>query len=165
MKIAVKDANILIDLIEADLLGLWFRLDIETYTTDLVRFEIKKVSQRKTLDGFIEAGLLKVESCDPESLQAIGAIKNEHGISMADASTFFLARKLGAILLSGDDALRKAAKTSDIEVCGVFWVFDRLLEERHLTKSEACMRLRQLLNCGSFLPRNVCDERFRAWEE
>ncbi len=32
MKIAVKDANILIDLIEADLLGLWFRLGIETYT-------------------------------------------------------------------------------------------------------------------------------------
>ena len=165
MKIAVKDANILIDLIEADLLGLWFRLDIETYTTDLVRFEIKKVSQRKTLDGFIEAGLLKVESCDPESLQAIGAIKNEHGISMADASTFFLARKLGAVLLSGDGALREAATASSIEVRGVLWVFDQLLAGRHLTKSEACMRLRQLLDCGSFLPRNVCGERFRAWEE
>ena len=165
MKIAVKDANILIDLIEADLLGLWFRLGIETFTTDLVRFEIKKASQRKALDGFIEAGLLKVESCDPESLQTIGTIMNKHGISMADASTFFLARKLGAVLLSGDEALRKAAKTSDIEVRGVLWVFDQLLAGRHLTKSEACMRLRQLLDCGSFLPQGVCEERFRAWKE
>lgn len=165
MKIAVKDANILIDLIEADLLGLWFRLGIETFTTDLVRFEIKKDSQRKALDGFIEAGLLKVESCDPESLQAIGAIMNEHGISMADASTFFLARKLGAVLLSGDGALREAATASSIEVRGVLWVFDQLLAGRHLTKSEACMRLRQLLDCGSFLPQGVCEERFRAWKE
>jgi hypothetical protein len=36
MKIAVKDANVLIDLIEADLLGLWFQLGIETHTADLV---------------------------------------------------------------------------------------------------------------------------------
>jgi predicted nucleic acid-binding protein len=163
MKIAVKDANILIDLIEADLLGLWFRLGIETYTTDLVRFEIKKVSQRRTLDGFIEAGLLKVESSDSETLATIRRIKDEHGVSLADASTFVLARKLGAALLSGDDSLRKAAKASDIETCGVFWVFDRLIEKQHLSKSDACVRLRRLLDCGSFLPRSVCDDRFRSW--
>ncbi len=163
MKIAVKDANILIDLIEADLLGLWFRLGIETYTTDLVRFEIKEVSQRKTLDAFIEAGLLKVESSDSATLETIARVKDEHGVSMADASTFVLAQKLGAALLSGDDSLRKAAKASAIEICGVFWVFDRLIEEKHLSKSDACARLRRLLDCGSFLPRSVCADRFRAW--
>jgi hypothetical protein len=31
MKVAVKDANVLIDLVEGDLLGLWFRLGIETH--------------------------------------------------------------------------------------------------------------------------------------
>ena len=35
MKVAVKDANVLIDLVEGDLLGLWFRLGIETYVPDL----------------------------------------------------------------------------------------------------------------------------------
>lgn len=163
MKIAVKDANILIDLIEADLLGLWFRLDIETYTTDLVRFEIKDASQQKALDAFIEAGLLKVESSDSTALRTIARVKDEHGVSMADASTFVLAKKLGAALLSGDDSLRKAARASDIEICGVFWVFDRLIEKRHLSKADACVRLRRLLDCGSFLPRSVCDDRFRSW--
>jgi len=165
MKVAIKDANILIDLIEADLLGLWFRLGIETFTTDLVHFEIKKESQRKTLDAFIEAGLLKVESFEPELLQIIGTIKNEHRISMADASTLFLARKLGAVLLSGDERLRKAAKASELDVRGIFWIFDRLLDERLLTKHEACLRLQRLIDCGSFLPRNICDERLRAWGE
>jgi len=163
MKVAVKDANILIDLIEADLLGLWFRLDIETYTTDLVRFEIKDASQRKTLDAFIEAGLLKIESSDSATLQTIRKIKDAHGVSMADASTFVLAKKLGAALLSGDDSLRKAAKASDIEICGVFWVFDRLIEKQYLSKSDACVRLRRLLDCGSFLPCGVCADRFRSW--
>ena len=165
MKIAVKDANILIDLIEADLLGLWFRLGIETFTTDLVRFEVKEASQRKTLGGFIEAGLLKVESCDPDSLQSIVTIKDAHGISMADASTFYLARKLGAVLLSGDGALREAATASSIEVRGVIWVLDHLVEKKLLAKTEACTRLRKLLDCGSFLPRAVCEERFRVWKE
>lgn len=164
MKIAVKDANILIDLIEADLLGLWFRLGIETYTTDLVRFEIKKASQRRTLDSFVEAGLLKVECCDADTLTMIGQIKDEYGVSMADASTFVLARKLGATLLSGDNMLRKAANVADIEFRGVFWVFDRLIEEKHLSKADACLRLQRLLDCGSFLPRGVCNDRFRAWK-
>ena len=31
MKVAVKDTNVLIDLVEGDLLGLWFLLGIETH--------------------------------------------------------------------------------------------------------------------------------------
>jgi len=163
MKVAVKDANILIDLIEADLLGLWFRLGIETYTTDLVRYEIRVESQRRTLDSFVEAGLLKVETSTPENLSLASQVKAAHKISMADASTFILARSLGAALLSGDDSLRKAAKASDIEVRGVFWVFDRLIAEKLLSKSDAIVRLKRLLECGSFLPKATCAERIRAW--
>ena len=163
MKVAVKDANILIDLIEADLLGLWFRLGIETYTTDLVRYEIKLEAQRRTLDYFVEAGLLKVETSTPETLSLASQVKEEHKISMADASTFVLARSLGAALLSGDDSLRKAAKASDIEIRGVFWVFDRLIAEKLLSNSEACLRLTRLMACGSFLPKAICAERLRTW--
>jgi len=46
MKVAVKDANVLIDLVEGDLLGLWFRLGIETHVPDLVLEEIKNPGQR-----------------------------------------------------------------------------------------------------------------------
>ncbi len=60
--------------------------------------------------------------------------------------------------------LRKAAKAADIEFRGVFWVFDRLIEEKHLSKADACLRLQRLLDCGSFLPRGVCNDRFRAWK-
>jgi hypothetical protein len=46
MKVTVKDANILIDLIESELLGLWFKLGVETYISDLVQLRFKR-SRRK----------------------------------------------------------------------------------------------------------------------
>ena len=36
MRIAVQDANVLIDLELAGLFDLWFQLGVETHTTDLI---------------------------------------------------------------------------------------------------------------------------------
>ena len=58
MRIAVKDASILIDLAEGDLLGLWFQLKIETHTTDLVLREVKQETQWQRVSPFVDAGLL-----------------------------------------------------------------------------------------------------------
>ncbi len=60
MKIAVKDASVLIDLLEAGVLGSWFKLGIETHVPDLVLAEIVQPQQRPVVEGFVSAGLLKV---------------------------------------------------------------------------------------------------------
>lgn len=60
MRIAVKDASILIDLAEGDLLGLWFRLEIETHTTDLVLQEVKQETQWRRVSPFVDAKLLQI---------------------------------------------------------------------------------------------------------
>ena len=54
MKVAVKDANVLIDLVEGDLLGLWFRLGIETYVPDLVLDEIKHPNHRRIMGSVLD---------------------------------------------------------------------------------------------------------------
>ena len=41
MKIAVQDANVLIDLELAGLFDLWFQLGIGTHTTDLIKGELE----------------------------------------------------------------------------------------------------------------------------
>lgn len=41
MRIAVQDANVLIDLELAGLFDLWFQTGIETHTTDFIRAELK----------------------------------------------------------------------------------------------------------------------------
>lgn len=163
MKVAVKDANILIDLIEADLLGHWFGLGIETHTTDLVRFEIRRPAQRELLDRFVEAGMLRVEVLEADGLDVVSRCAREHRVSLADASALLLAQRLGAALLSGDAALRTATKSAGVEVRGLIWVF-RMVERAVLSKAQAAVKLKRLLEGESFLPQTVCRERIRAWE-
>ena len=42
LRIAVQDANVLIDLELAGLFDLWFQTGIETHTTDLIRAELER---------------------------------------------------------------------------------------------------------------------------
>ncbi len=164
MKIAVKDANVLIDLIEADILDHWFRLGIETHTTDLVRHEIHRPEQRQALDAHVSRGTLLIAELSAEELHLADDSARRLRVSMADASALALARKLGAALLSGDSLLRKAAAKPGIEVRGVLWVFDELVKQGFLSPSEASDRLKRILVCGSFLPLNECAERFSEWD-
>ena len=165
MKVAVKDANVLIDLIEADLLGLWFRLGIETQTTDLVRYEIRQPVQRQRIDAFVDAGSLKIVELSSEELLLVQSESRRLKVSLADASAFALARSLGAALLSGDQVLRKAAAAAGVEVRGVLWVFDRLIEDGLISAPKAATRLRHLMGIGSFLPATDCMARLHRWEE
>jgi len=51
MKIAVKDASILIDLIEGGLLDSWFSREIETYATNLVLGELTEQEQSSQIEA------------------------------------------------------------------------------------------------------------------
>lgn len=113
MRIAVKDASILIDLAEGDLLGLWFRLEIETHTTDLVLREVKHEAQWRRVSPFVDAKLLQVHPTAAADIGAVVAFSQTHGISLPDASGVFLARRLQACLLTGDRRLRHTAETDE----------------------------------------------------
>lgn len=53
MRVAVKDASILIDLAHGGFLTPWFKLGIETLTTDLVMAEIKDPNQNRIVTDCI----------------------------------------------------------------------------------------------------------------
>jgi len=164
MHVAVKDANILIDLIESDLLGLWFKLGIATYISDLVQLEIHEESQKKVLTSFIDAGLLMVEGLTPHELTTAIHVREKHRISIEDASALILAKKKQALLLSGDAALRKTAEAEGIAVHGVLWVFNCLVEKSLLTPADAITRLQDLRTSGAFLPPALCDKQIHEWK-
>jgi predicted nucleic acid-binding protein len=165
MKVTVKDANILIDLIESELLGLWFKLGVETYISDLVQLEISEESQKKILKSFIDAGLLMVEPLTPDELAAARIKRDKHRISIEDASALILAQKKKAMLLSGDGTLRKTAKAEGIDVHGVIWVLDRLVEKALLTPADAIIKLQALQALGTFLPQAICDKQIHEWRK
>lgn len=163
MRITVHDANIFIDLVETGLLDVWLEIGLDARTTDLVCHEIISPAQRPQLDKCIKNGLLKVETLEPEALLEASGCAARHGISIADASTLVVAEQLDAILLSGDQRLRFAAKSTGREVHGVIWIFEQLIASAHLRPSEAADKMESLLHMGSFLPLAVCTEAIKKW--
>ena len=163
MKIAVKDANVLIDLIEADLLGLWFQLGIETHTTDLVIHELKRAPHWQAVSLMIGAGNLRVRDFDATQLRAIQQAAGQLRVSLADASVLRLAAEIGAALLTGDRRVRMEAQARGLEVRGLLWVFDRLVEDGILDPADACTRLTRAREAGAFLPKDECEARLHRW--
>jgi len=162
MKVAVKGANVLIDLLEADLLGLWFRLGIKTHTTDLVVHEVRQPEQARVLSTMIQAGSLTVHALPAVRLNAVSKTARALKVSLADASAIALAEELSAILLSGDRRVRKEALHRGIEIRGLLWVLDEMILSHLLSPGDAAVRLNQTMLAGAFLPSHECQERHAA---
>jgi hypothetical protein len=70
---------------------------------------------------------------------------------------------LNAILLTGDRRLRLEGLKRKVEVHGVLWILDRLIEKKVLTPRLAAAKLRLMLDEGAFLPPDECNARLEKW--
>jgi len=161
--VAIKDANVVIDLVEAGLFRAWFSLGIRTVTTDIVVEELKKGAQWLHVQPMIEEGLLGVESFSMEDMALSINLGKTHGVSVADASVLHLSQKLGAVLLTGDRRLRSSSESLGLRVHGVLWIMDTLLERKMIERSQAIAGLHLLLAAGARLPKKEVDVRLVSW--
>jgi hypothetical protein len=164
MRVAVKDACVLIDLANGGLLEAWFRLDIETHTTDLVLRQVRRDEQWQRVSGFVEAGWLKVTTLSGEQVEAMCEEFAGLPIGVEDQSVLFVAMQMeDAILLTGDRRLRIEGLRRELEVKGVLWVLDQVVEKGVMSPALAAEKLRLILDSGSYLPLEECEARFRRW--
>ena len=166
MRIIVNDANILIDLVELGLLQQFFSLPFEFQTTGSIIDELYEYQQEK-LARFIRQELLTVVDFTVDELMAINELNlKKPALSTQDCSAFFQARKTGGILVTGDNTLKKYAKTNHIEAYGHLWVLDRLVEKEILSGPEASVfliALTERINPRLGLPEAECQKRHSAW--
>lgn len=165
MRIAVQDANVLIDLELAGLFDLWFQTGIETHTTDFIRVELKKGGHDQAL-AYFASGQVREHQLSFEEIMAVSKLEREIGskAKFNDCSVLFLALKLDAMLLSGDKPLRKAGNERRIEVHGTLWIFDQLVEKKLLPPGIAAAKLEHLLSLDRFFPKADCHARLRKWQ-
>jgi predicted nucleic acid-binding protein len=64
------------------------------------------------------------------------------------------------LILTGDNRLRKEAERQGIEVHGILWVFQQMIDEKILTAQKAIDKLMELERVNFWLPKVEC-ERFR----
>jgi predicted nucleic acid-binding protein len=162
--VAVNDATILIDVLEAGLLQAMLGLPIAFHVTDFVLAEILRPEQRSVLDAAVTQGLLTVDSLEPADVEAVADLAAElPALSFQDGSCLFLAQRLRAALLTGDGALRKAAAAAGLRVHGALWILDTLILEGRIDHVRATAALQGMLAAGARLPAPECERRLQQW--
>ncbi len=168
MTIVVHDASVLIDLLECDLVENWCSLKFRLVTTSFVWREINRRHQKTRLKTFVDRKLLIIEAVGAETITEIFQLKSEvpPGVTVEDVSVLHLSLKLGAILLSSDGLLRRHAESRGIEVHGILWVLETLVDHGSISPLNAADRLEKLLERGiSWLPREECRKRLAKWRK
>ncbi|MDZ7775926.1 MAG: hypothetical protein U5L09_10210 [Bacteroidales bacterium] len=126
--------------------------------------EITDPKQRKVIERIISEKKLIVYEHKAEEYADIMSLKVKN-LSFEDCSVWYYAMKLDGILLTGDGRLRKAAKNSGIEVKGIFFIIDRLVEHNKINKTEAIEKLRLLSKNNQRLPKSEIIKRIEIWSK
>jgi predicted nucleic acid-binding protein len=111
----------------------------------------------------VDAGLICAQKIESADMAEVVAYHLANRVSLADASGILLARRLKACLLSGDRRMRNAARADGVEVRGVLWIIDQLVEHGVLAKKDASDRLERICAAGSRLPQDECAARIKGW--
>ena len=165
--VAVSDTNIFIDLVEIGLLDTFFDLPWEIHTTDMIIHELKKAEQKEKVVEYYSNGRLHVKnytSMEMSKLIMFHTLQRQKArVSVQDCSVWLYAKDNGYTLLTGDDRLRNAASKMGVDVHGIFYVIDKLVEMQLLSKMDAVDKLAKLILSNPRLPLPEIDKRIKDW--
>ncbi len=72
---------------------------------------------------------------------------------------------MSGILLTGDGKLRKQASKDNIEVRGIIYLFDELLNQNLISFQETVEKIKQLMLLNNLFPKKEIDKRIELWNE
>jgi predicted nucleic acid-binding protein len=168
MQLAVTDANIFIDLIELEIIADFFALSIEVHTTLEVVEELYSI-QKEVLKAYQLTSRLFVHNLATDDHERIQESIFPKGLSLQDKSVIYLAKKIGAMLLSSDKPVRKYAGKVSIEVHGMLWILDSLIEQQIYTPQQGAKKLKELQLINTTFSNNMelageIEKRIKKWE-
>ena len=141
-KIVVNDTNVFIDLYEVGLLEEFFSLPWEVHTTDFVMLELLREGQYQADKRLVVPVFEAKEMSEIGNLYQLNM--NRTNLSLTDCSVWYYAKVNNYILLTGDRKLRTVSVYNGVEVHGVIYVFDALVESNMISRQVAVEKLQQL---------------------
>lgn len=167
-KIVVNDTNIFIDLLELNILDSFFDLPWEIHTTDFVMLELLREGQRENVEKYSKENLLKIVEFDEDEMCNVldfwQCHKSLTNVSLTDCSVWYYAKKNHFSLLTGDKKLKSASSHTGVEVYGIIYVFDMMVESGVLTLAQAVIKLKGLKIINPRLPKDEIELRVIQWE-
>lgn len=156
---AVADTCVCLDLWHGNLLPNVGSLGVTLSIPDLVAEELKNPG----VDHFVAAGM-KVVSGDGDVVALVFRWREIYRKpSLPDLFAMGIARRSGAILLTGDKHLRAASPKEGVEARGILWLLDQL--EGKVSQARLAQALEQILSNGAFLPKLECERRLNRWRK
>lgn len=167
MDIVVSDTNIFIDLIAIGLLESSCELSIRIHTVDYVINEITDDSQKAIINKLVNDGKIIVKRFDSEEfLRIIGIyLSRSNNVSVTDCSVWYYAKQNSFRLLTGDNKLKNSAIADGVQVSGILYLTDMLVEQRIVNEMDMADKLEELLTINSRLPKRIIDERIAKYRE
>jgi len=159
LKKLILDTSICIDLHHGKLLKAVLQLQHKIGLPDVIIAELEEPAGELLLKiGFIE------ESISGEETKDIFALRNKYASpSTNDLIALYLSKRNACYLITGDNALRNAAKQEGVTTHGLLWLIDEMVKLDILTGSQAAKALGKIIDEGSWLPKNECEDRFKKW--
>jgi len=128
-RIHVTDTNIWIDLYAGGIIHEAFQLPLRFIAPNVV------IAELRVPDGqaLVSLGLQQEELAGDGVHLVIQLASRYPAPSRVDLFTLALAKARGAVLLTGDRHLRKAAEQEKLSVHGTLWILDELVRQRIVT--------------------------------
>lgn len=169
MDIVVKDANIIIDILNIGLNQYCRLMELEFHITQHVFREIRDDTQRQQMIEMILRGELIVDDftgVEYESfLKMIETFDGVNNLSDADCSVIILAKRYKCRLLTSDRKLKRQAEDQGLRVNGLLWIVDAMVEKRILTGPEMIPYLERYRETNPRAPLNEINKRIEKYKE
>ncbi len=135
MKYISSDTNIWMDFNSIDRTNLPFLLPC-TYVMYREALDKEVVTPPGLVKTLKEFGLESVELTTEEFFYADECMDRYSKISRYDSTALAIAKKRNIPLLTGDNALRKAAELEEVEVIGTIGILDKLYHDNYIDADE-----------------------------
>jgi predicted nucleic acid-binding protein len=156
----VLDTTICIDIFNGQLLEKVTKLPYELLLPDVIVEELIDPPGNDLIQMGYEA--LQINE---EAIKKITLLREQYlKPSTNDLFALLLAKLNSCALVTGDDALRRAAKEEGVPVYGLLWILDNLIGSNIIEPHEAADALEKILAEGSWLPRKECEARLKKWK-
>lgn len=159
MKKIILDTSVCIDLYNGQLLETALQLPYQFVLPDVIMAELDE-PDGDTLQklGFV------VEGTSGKEIQLLSSLRNEYlKPSFNDLLSLLLAKRNSCYLITGDNALRNAARHEGVMAHGLLWLLDEMVLSGSLSEPQASSALKMIVAKGSWLPKKECDDRFKKW--
>ena len=143
MKYISSDTNVWIDFVTINRIALPFRLPY-TYIMNQDAIDEELLSPPDFKEQLISAGLVATELTDDEFFLAEEYGTRYRRLSIHDRIALAIAKKRNITLLTGDQALRNAARSEGIPLIGTIGILDQLHDQELISTEEYVDSLKDL---------------------